>query len=41
VSEFRQAVIDDEITISGIGTFSTIKWAVITIVADVLRGIFG
>jgi hypothetical protein len=40
-TEFRTAVIDDDITISGVGAFAAIKWAVVTIVADVLRGIFG
>jgi hypothetical protein len=39
--EFRAAVHNDDITISGVGAFATIKWAVVNIVADVLRGIFG
>ena len=41
VSEFRLAVRDDDITISGIGTVSVVKWAVFNVVGDVLRGIFG
>jgi hypothetical protein len=38
---FMNAVVDDDISISGIGTLSGVKWAVVNIVADVLRGIFG
>ncbi|MDR9430431.1 MAG: hypothetical protein RI568_06985 [Natronomonas sp.] len=40
-AEFRFAVVNDDITISGIGTFAMIKWVVIDVVAVVLRGIFG
>lgn len=41
VAAFREAVLDDEITISGIGTLNSVKWTVVNIAADVLRGIFG
>ncbi|MEF8973666.1 MAG: hypothetical protein V5A15_02145 [Haloarcula sp.] len=40
-TEFKNAVLNDDITISGIGTVSQVKWAVINIVGGVLRGIFG
>jgi hypothetical protein len=40
-TEFKNAVVDDDITISGIGTVSQVKWAVINIVGSVLQGIFG
>jgi hypothetical protein len=40
-TEFKNAVLDEDITISGIGTVSQVKWAVINIVGGVLQGIFG
>jgi hypothetical protein len=40
-TEFKNAVVDDDITISGIGTVSQVKWAVINVVGGVLQGIFG
>jgi len=40
-TEFKNAVLNDDITISGIGTVSQVKWAVINIVGGVLQGIFG
>lgn len=40
-TEFQSAVVDDDITISGIGVVDSVKWMAVNIVADVLRGIFG
>lgn len=40
-SEFENAMTNDEITISGIGTLAALKWTVFSIVGNVLRGIFG
>lgn len=40
-TEFQNAVVDDEITISGIGTVNRVKWTVVNTVGGVLRGIFG
>jgi len=38
---FKDAVVAEEITISGLGTVSQVKWAVINVIGGVLQGIFG
>jgi len=41
VSEFRTAVNNDDIALSGLGAYDSLKWVILSIVADILRGIFG